>query len=1665
MYKPTAKAAVALASGLLFLGSTLPASAGQDQTLTKLGEEADKRRLEGAAEKRMPAARLVVKPQQAALLGKMREAAGRRARALAGQNKIAPLEGQSAWLDKLQRLQGQRLDPPKEAPKPFSPKASAAQQADEDGVGAPVLELGGGSRAGTLSPAGDTDAYRLVGSAGEVVDLSLESEDFDAYLELEFAGKVVAADDDGGEGANSLIDDFTLPASGTYTVRVRSYSDAGSGAYELAAAAGGAAVVEQGALVPGQDTYRLDPAWSSHLFLLQIDTYSQVQLNLSSGDFDTFLSLYAGSGLEDRNGDNLLAVDDDGGGGTNSLLSKPLEAGSYLVEVRAFSAGDTGAYRLSMETTTLGADEDSAGPVTLDLDQSLEGGLFPQGDTDTYTFSAQGGEVVDLSLESVDFDAFLELAVEGETIAVDDDGGEGFNALIDGFVLPASGEYQVVVHAYDDAGEGAYQVGISRQEAPWTAQGVLAGSRTGVLEAGESHLYTFNLSRLSRVELNLESAAFDAYFTLYDGQGPADLGPENQVGADDDGGESLNARLTLALEAGDYLVEARSFSPESAGAYELSLELEALAGDEDLAGGAALDLGDSLQGALQPAGDTDAYSLQGAAGQVVSLSLESEDFDAFLELEYSGEVIALDDDGGTGYNSLISGFVLPFSGSYRVLVHALGDDEAGEYQLSALDATPPVAVNATIVAGTKAGEISESGQLQLYPFVLAAAAEVEIELRSGDFDAYLTLYQGAGPADRSPDNLLAEDDDSGAGVDARLALPLPAGSYLIEARPLISGATGAYTLELGSSPLADDEDLEGPAEIQAGKINEGRLSPAGDLDTYRFTGSAGQQLSIGVVSGDFDPYVELLYQGEVLAADDDGGEDLNPLIDGFVLPVAGEYLVRVRSYADQGSGAYTVAAESAGGQLGLNVAIAPGAHSGQIASVGQSQLYPFGLGSRALVQFSLSAARFPAGLTLYQGSGLADRRAGNLVGAARALAAGETAQFTQELPAGDYLLEVASPSGQTGTFAFSLKSVAVQEARDRVSLVAGELNQTRLTPFAASLSVAPGAKISGQLDLAVDNTHPRSEVFQLVEVQTWGERQTGFRQLEDRVLPGNTRHSVAVDLEAPEEPGTYHLILAGAAEPGAEEIASGTHWESAPAPRWGDGDDLAAWSAQHLALARSQGWVEVEWYQNYRTQIGAFAVEVVVEAPEVVSTGPIALDFDPAPGDQGRRNIEGASPGQILQVQLHVAGSPRINGWGVLLQYDPDHLGYVGGSFASGAFIPGLVPLVAQAAGQVEVGGAVLGSGAANQGEGHLGTLSFRVQPGFSVSTILRATQVSFRTLDQGRIKEQLQAQGAIRGAGQTQTGPMNLDFDLTSGDQQERQREGVRAGEVVQVQLNVKEAPLMRGWSARIEYDPSQVRFVANSFAPSLFIPGLVSLVGEKTGRVDLGGTLLGSGAGRGGEGTLGTFSFEILPGFSSAELVITRISFNTVASGEAAQETHAVATLSGRATLQADFDGSGGVDFGDFFLFADHFGQSEGGQGWDPQYDLSGNGEVDFSDFFLFADNFGREAQGKLLALARQLLGLPEGVSLEQNHPNPFNGSTQIRYQLDQPTRVQLEIYNLQGQRVRTLVDQVGEAGFNQISWDGADDLGREAASGMYFCRLRAGEKVEVRRMLLLR
>ena len=93
-----------------------------------------------------------------------------------------------------------------------------------------------------------------------------------------------------------------------------------------------------------------------------------------------------------------------------------------------------------------------------------------------------------------------------------------------------------------------------------------------------------------------------------------------------------------------------------------------------------------------------------------------------------------------------------------------------------------------------------------------------------------------------------------------------------------------------------------------------------------------------------------------------------------------------------------------------------------------------------------------------------------------------------------------------------------------------------------------------------------------------------------------------------------------------------------------------------------------------------------------------------------------------------------------------------------------------------------------------------------------------------------------------------------------------------------------------------------------------------------------------------------------------------------------------------------------------------------------------------------------------------LPERFSLGQNYPNPFNPSTIIPYQLPVAAHVRLEVFNLLGQRIATLVDGEQPAGSHSARWDGADGAGRAAAAGVYLYRLRSGPMVATRRMVLI-
>jgi hypothetical protein len=94
-----------------------------------------------------------------------------------------------------------------------------------------------------------------------------------------------------------------------------------------------------------------------------------------------------------------------------------------------------------------------------------------------------------------------------------------------------------------------------------------------------------------------------------------------------------------------------------------------------------------------------------------------------------------------------------------------------------------------------------------------------------------------------------------------------------------------------------------------------------------------------------------------------------------------------------------------------------------------------------------------------------------------------------------------------------------------------------------------------------------------------------------------------------------------------------------------------------------------------------------------------------------------------------------------------------------------------------------------------------------------------------------------------------------------------------------------------------------------------------------------------------------------------------------------------------------------------------------------------------------------------------LPEHFELKQNYPNPFNPSTQISFSLPFAENVEIIIYNISGQKVKTLMSGQKEAGNHTITWNGTSSSGERVSSGIYFYRLTTGKNSMIKKMTLIK
>lgn len=337
------------------------------------------------------------------------------------------------------------------------------------------------------------------------------------------------------------------------------------------------------------------------------------------------------------------------------------------------------------------------------------------------------------------------------------------------------------------------------------------------------------------------------------------------------------------------------------------------------------------------------YLYHGRRGEAVRVTMRSSAFDAFLSAgtRTGGEYrqARMNDDGAGGTDALLN-YVFAADGDLEIHANSVAVS-TGAFTLALEAGTPPgPVVDHPITMGqTVRGTLSEQSPqegdgtfYEQYVFTGRAGQTVQVTMRSGDVDAYLTLGRAA-----TPYGALARDDDSGGGNDARIVFTLPAdGAYAVHANSLVPGS-GAFELALeqgdaaaataaaaraATSPAGDGAGAalsRAPRPISAGPSVSGALESsdpkAADnsyFDDYVYHGRAGEHLVITLRSSAFDTYLGYgtLTAGRMtsISSDDDSAGGTDSRLE-VTLPSDGDYVIRANSLAPNATGAYTLQVE------------------------------------------------------------------------------------------------------------------------------------------------------------------------------------------------------------------------------------------------------------------------------------------------------------------------------------------------------------------------------------------------------------------------------------------------------------------------------------------------------------------------------------------------------------------------------------------------------------------------------------------------------------------------------------------------------------------------------------------------------------------------------------
>ena len=384
---------------------------------------------------------------------------------------------------------------------------------------------------------------------------------------------------------------------------------------------------------------------------------------------------------------------------------------------------------------------------------AIEAGASFCGRLTLYTLDADGRQVLQGP------------ATEGSCIEKD-----GRLVQVRSSVSPDGGRYLIAFSGREPGDFGPYRVSLSTLKLDGDRD-LVAGDEVAGLWSTEKTV-ALKIAEAGQYQIDLRSAEFDPTLKL---EGPG-VSREN-----DDDGESTDARLMAFLQPGDYRLTLGRVG-SNGGVYRLSvLKKENSAGQGvELQNGGELPIGRDISGVLQ--GEPANYQLVLAERSRVTLALESDDFDAQLDL--SGDGVRLsDDDSGDDTDSRLVTLLEP--GRYTVTAFDLGEENAGLFTLSAT-VSPASGAMPALTAGVQQQGTLAAGEQRRYRLSVPTSGSYVLTLQSSDFDSVLNLLRDG--------EVIGTDDDGGDDTNARLEVDLEPGDYEVVAITF-GGDSGSFRIQ------------------------------------------------------------------------------------------------------------------------------------------------------------------------------------------------------------------------------------------------------------------------------------------------------------------------------------------------------------------------------------------------------------------------------------------------------------------------------------------------------------------------------------------------------------------------------------------------------------------------------------------------------------------------------------------------------------------------------------------------------------------------------------------------------------------------------------------------------------------------------------------------------